>query len=144
MVNAEPRTLNDTPSTALRAGLSIVEGRVRVRVASVCVSAFFALVSVAEAQNVQVSGFGGYRFGGDLFEAITARPLDIDGAPSFGATLDVFLYGGQSVTFTWSHQQARADVPAPNGDIASATASNSRARRRFTRSAPRRGRQPVR
>jgi hypothetical protein len=63
------------------------------------------------AQSVQVAPFGGYRFGGDLYETITATPLDIDGAPSFGATLDVFISRGLSVTFLYSHQEANVDVP---------------------------------
>jgi hypothetical protein len=95
-------------------------GRGRVRLVAVCVAALVSVASAAEAQDVQVSGFAGYRFGGDLFEAITATPLDIDGAPSFGAALDVFLYGGQSVTFTWSHQQARTEIPTPSGALTGA------------------------
>jgi hypothetical protein len=73
-----------------------------------------ALVAgAAEAQTVQVAPFGGYRFGGDLYEVITATPLDIDGAPSVGATVDVFVDRGLSVTFIYSHQEARIDVPRP-------------------------------
>jgi hypothetical protein len=69
------------------------------------------LARTASAQTVQVAPFGGYRFGGDLYEEITATPLDIDGAPSIGASLDVFTGRGLSVTFIYSHQEARVDVP---------------------------------
>ena len=49
----------------------------------------FGFVVASEAQTVQVAPFGGYRFGGDLYEEITATSLDIDGAPSVGAIVDV-------------------------------------------------------
>jgi hypothetical protein len=71
-------------------------------------------VGDAEGQTVQVAPFGGYRFGGDLYEVITATPLDIDGAPSVGATVDVFVDRGVSVMFLYSHQEARVDVPTPS------------------------------
>ena len=69
----------------------------------------------AQAQTVQVAPFGGYRFGGDLYEAITATSLDIDGAPSVGASVDVFIDHEMSVTFLYSHQNARVDLPRPPG-----------------------------
>jgi hypothetical protein len=73
------------------------------------------LGGAAVAQTVQVAPFGGYRFGGDLYEEITATSLDIDGAPSVGATVDVFIDRGLSVTFLYSHQDARVDLPRPPG-----------------------------
>ena len=73
----------------------------------------FAVAS--EAQTVQVAPFGGYRFGGDLYEEITATSLDIDGAPSVGAIVDVFIDPAVSVTFIYSHQDARIDLPRPPG-----------------------------
>ena len=51
----------------------------------------FGFAVASEAQTVQVAPFGGYRFGGDLYEEITATSLDIDGAPSVGAIVDVFI-----------------------------------------------------
>ena len=74
-----------------------------------------SLAGVASAQSVQVAPFGGYRFGGDLYEEITATSLDIDGSPSVGAVVDVFLDHDLSVTFVYSHQDARVDVPRPRG-----------------------------
>jgi hypothetical protein len=67
------------------------------------------------AQTVQVAPFGGYRFGGDLYEEITGTELDIDGAPSVGGVLDVFVGRGLSVTFVYSHQEADIDVPLASG-----------------------------
>ena len=73
--------------------------------------------SAAEAQNAEVAPFFGYRFGGDLFEEITATTLDVDGAPTFGATADIFVGNGQSVMFIYSRQQARVDVPTISGAV---------------------------
>ena len=74
-----------------------------------------ALPGTAGAQTIQVAPFGGYRFGGDLFEEVTATELDIDGAPTVGAILDVFVGRGLSVTFIYSHQEADIDLPPANG-----------------------------
>ena len=67
----------------------------------------------SDAQTVQAAPFGGYRFGGDLDQEITATSLDIDGAPSVGAIVDVFIEPGLSVTFIYSHQDALVDLPRP-------------------------------
>jgi hypothetical protein len=93
------------------AQLSMLASSIRTRLATV-VGLLVALGGTAEAQTVQVSPFGGYRFGGDLFESITATALDIDGAPSVGATVDVFGDYGLAVTFIYSHQQAHVSVPS--------------------------------
>jgi hypothetical protein len=76
------------------------------------------LAHTASAQTLEVAPFGGYRFGGDLYEVSTGTSLDIDGAPSLGATLDVFVDRGTSVTFIYSHQQAQVDVPSPPASTA--------------------------
>ena len=73
----------------------------------------FGFAVPSNAQTVQVAPFGGYRFGGDLYEEITATSLDIDGAPSVGAIVDVFIEPGLSVTFIYSHQDALVDLPRP-------------------------------
>jgi hypothetical protein len=75
----------------------------------------FFFASPAHAQTIQVTPFGGYRFGGDLYEVMTGTALDIDGAPSFGAIGDVFFDIGRSVTFIYSHQEAPIDLTAPGG-----------------------------
>ena len=73
------------------------------------------LPGLAGAQTVQIAPFGGYRFGGDLYEELTGTELDIDGAPSVGGVLDVFVGRGLSVTFVYSHQEADIDVPLASG-----------------------------
>ncbi len=61
------------------------------------------------AQTVQVAPFIGYDFRGDLYEASAGRRLDVDGARSFGVTVDVLLFDGTSLTFVYSRQQARVE-----------------------------------
>jgi hypothetical protein len=68
-----------------------------------------ALPQAAVAQTVEVTPFGGYRFGGDLYEVITDTSLDIDGAPTVGSMLDLFIGRGSSVSFLFSHQETRLD-----------------------------------
>jgi hypothetical protein len=41
------------------------------------------------AQGVEVTPFGGARFGGDFFDPETGRTVDVDSAPAFGVVLDV-------------------------------------------------------
>lgn len=77
--------------------------------------ALFAFAVPASAQTVQVTPFGGYRFGGDLYEIVTATALDIDGAPSYGAIGDWFFDIGRSVTFIYSHQEAPIDFVSITG-----------------------------
>jgi prepilin-type processing-associated H-X9-DG protein len=71
---------------------------------------FSVLAQAAAAQSFEVSPFYGYRFGGGLFEQVSATPVDVDGAPSYGVTLDLFVNDRSSVTFLFSRQQAQ--VPA--------------------------------
>lgn len=66
-------------------------------------------VDRAYAQTVELTPFGGYRFGGDLFESAAGTSLDTDGAPAVGLLLDIFLTPDRSVTFLYSHQEARVD-----------------------------------
>jgi hypothetical protein len=63
------------------------------------------------AQTVEVSPFGGYRFGGDFFELAAGGPLDLDGAPVVGGALNVDLGDGLSFEAIYTHQQAGVDVP---------------------------------
>jgi hypothetical protein len=82
-------------------------------VTAVCLVACVA--TPAESQTAQVTPFGGYRFGGDLFEEATGTALDLDGAPTIGAVVDVFTDDGLAFTFLYSHQEARVDLPAATG-----------------------------
>ena len=78
----------------------------------VVLAVLIALVTpvAAPAQTIQIAPFGGYRFGGDLYELSTGTPLDIDGAPSYGVVFDAFFDVGRSVTFIYSHQSAPIDL----------------------------------
>src|SRR4029077_10450461 len=63
----------------------------------------------AGAQAVEISPFGGYRFGGDPFEVVAGQALDIDYAPALGLTIDFPLSAGMQIEGFFSHQ--RASVP---------------------------------
>ena len=65
------------------------------------------------AQDFEAAPFGGYRFGGDLYEVYTGRPLDFDGGASYGVMLDLFVTPGASVSFLYSRQDARLRVSDP-------------------------------
>jgi hypothetical protein len=66
------------------------------------------------AQTVEITPFGGYRFGGDFFELITEQPVDLDGAPVFGVAVDIPLKRshGFQVEGLFSHQQADLTIQA--------------------------------
>ncbi len=66
------------------------------------------------AQTVEVAPFTGYRFGGGFFELVTGQPVDLDGAPSLGAVLDVPLPNGFQLEGMFTHQHAHVLVPAPS------------------------------
>ena len=58
------------------------------------------------AQSVEVAPFGGVRFGSVLVDANTSRPLEVDGAPAVGVTVDVPLSNGMQFEAAFSHQKA--------------------------------------
>jgi len=62
--------------------------------------------SVLGAQTVEVTPFGGYRFGGDFFEIVTRQPVDLDGAPALGVVVDVPLSNGFQIEGLFTHQAA--------------------------------------
>lgn len=64
----------------------------------------------ASAQTVEVAPFGGYRFGGDLFERVTGQAVDLDGAPVVGGVVNVALHEGLWFEGLYSHQAARVTV----------------------------------
>jgi hypothetical protein len=70
------------------------------------------------AQGIEITPFGGYRLGGDLYEEAVGASLDVDGAPSVGAMVDVPLDPNTAIAFVYSHQQARVDVPGLPGATA--------------------------
>jgi hypothetical protein len=75
----------------------------------------FALTCAPAAAQVQVTPFVGYRFGGDLYEIVAQRPLDLDGARSFGAMVDLFATRDLAVALIYSHQEPEVDVRLPGG-----------------------------
>jgi len=88
------------------------------------VCALAALVAVLAvpgrvfAQDFEIAPFAGYRFGGDFFELISSRRLDLDGATAFGVAVDVPTSspGSQFEAFV-THQQAHVAVPTyPGGE----------------------------
>jgi hypothetical protein len=68
------------------------------------------LAAPAPAQTVEFAPLAGYRFGGDLFELATNRPIDLDGAPVVGGVVNVDMGGGLSFEALFSHQKAHVDV----------------------------------
>ena len=70
---------------------------------------------VVFAQSVEVSPFGGYRFGNGLFENLTGGPLDVDGAPAVGIIIDVPTMEGFQIEGSYSHQHADIRAPAIGG-----------------------------
>ena len=77
-----------------------------------CALLVFCPPATLSAQTVEVAPFGGYRFGGDLFELSTNQPLDLDGAAVFGGAVDIAMPDGFWVEAFFSHQQAHVDLPA--------------------------------
>jgi hypothetical protein len=77
-----------------------------------------------QAQGIEITPFGGYRFGGDFFELIAGRPVDTDGAPAIGATVDVPLGGGLQVEGLFTHQDAHVELESvPFGPLRRAKVS---------------------
>jgi len=61
---------------------------------------------------VEVAPFVGYRFGGDFFELVTGQEVDLDGALSWGAAVDVPLTSqGLQFEGLFTHQHANLVVP---------------------------------
>ena len=66
------------------------------------------------AQTVEVAPFGGYRFGGDFFELLTAQPIDIDGSFTLGVVVNVRLEEGRHLEALYSHQRADLSLEEPD------------------------------
>ena len=75
--------------------------------------------SAVHAQGIELTPFGGYRFGGDFFEIVTGQPVDTDGAPAVGAIVDIPLGNGLQVEGVFTHQDTHVTVqPTPFGPSA--------------------------
>ena len=75
------------------------------------VAAYVLAVAPVSAQGIEVAPFGGYRFGGDFFELLTQRPIDLDGAPAIGIVVDVPLDRDLQLEALFTHQHAHIIVP---------------------------------
>jgi hypothetical protein len=76
--------------------------------------------TTSHAQAVEVTPFVGYRFGGDFFERITGQPVDLDGARTIGAVVDVrFRRDGLFAEALFTRQEAR--LTFPDGSFAAPT-----------------------
>jgi hypothetical protein len=74
-----------------------------------------SLAAPAAAQpsdRVEVSVLAGYRFGGDFYEIASGRPVDNDGATSFGVAVNIPITFDTQVEALITHQQARFVAPA--------------------------------
>jgi hypothetical protein len=79
----------------------------------VCLLAYAPALS---AQGFEITPVGGYRFGGDFFELLSGKPLDIDGAPAVGVVVNVPTSDLFQIEALYSHQRANALVPIfPSG-----------------------------
>jgi hypothetical protein len=93
---------------------SIRSAALRIAVLVACLQASAAIASAQAA--VEITPFGGYRFGGDFFELLTRQPLDLDGAPAFGLAVDVPTPTSVQFEALFSHQEAHVSVPEyPSG-----------------------------
>jgi hypothetical protein len=89
--------------------------------ASSALALAFLLTAAGAAQaqtvdRVEVTAFGGYRFGGEFYEIASARPVDTDGAPAFGVVLNIPFTLETQIEALITHQQARFTLPATAGE----------------------------
>lgn len=66
--------------------------------------------STLQAQGIEITPFGGYRFGNDFFELIAGRPVDTDGSPAVGAIVDIPLHDGLQIEGMFTHQDAHVEL----------------------------------
>jgi hypothetical protein len=60
---------------------------------------------------VEVTAFGGYRFGGGFYEIASGRPVDLDGALSYGFVLNVPFRADTQIEAMVTRQEARFTLP---------------------------------
>jgi hypothetical protein len=71
----------------------------------------------AAAQPIEISPFGGVRFGGDPFEVVATPAAVVDRRPAIGFIIDFPLQDGAQFEGLFSYQQA--SVLIPGGSFAS-------------------------
>jgi hypothetical protein len=74
------------------------------------------LAASVSAQALEVAPSGGYGFGGDVFQRLTARPLDVNGAPAVGVVVDISTGEGYQMEALYVHQRFDAVLPGSPGD----------------------------
>ena len=65
----------------------------------------------AAGQTIEIAPFGGYRFGGDLFERAIEGPVDSDGAAAVGCTVNVALTEGLQFEAVVARQDLQVAIP---------------------------------
>jgi hypothetical protein len=65
--------------------------------------------------RVELTVFGGYRFGGEFYEIASGRPVDTEGAPAFGVVLNIPFTRETQIEALVTHQQARFTLPGVGG-----------------------------
>ena len=65
------------------------------------------------AQGLEVTPFGGYRFGGDFFELLAAHPVDVDGSLTLGLAVDVPFSEDAQVEAVFTRERARFASAGP-------------------------------
>ena len=69
-----------------------------------------AIAPNAQAQSIEITPFGGYRFGGGFFEVLTSQPVDLDGAATLGVIVDIAIFNDVQIEGAFSHQRAELAV----------------------------------
>jgi hypothetical protein len=85
------------------------------RAGMLAIACIAACGGLAEAQSVEVMPFGGYRFGGDFFEIASGRPVDADGAGSFGLVVNIPFDADVQFEGYFTHQEAHFSAPSSLG-----------------------------
>ena len=89
-----------------------MQARVTGAFGAIALAILLACPSPLYAQGLELMPFAGYRFGGDFFELIARRPVDLDGSPTLGVVVNVPLSHGLQVEALVTQQQATFMVPA--------------------------------
>ena len=79
------------------------------------VTCLLASASPLHAQGVEITPWGGYRFGGDFFELVTGQPVDSDGGPTLGAVVDIPI--GEGLQFEALFTRQKSQFTTTNGPL---------------------------
>ncbi|HEX6974621.1 MAG TPA: hypothetical protein VF147_09475 [Vicinamibacterales bacterium] len=70
-----------------------------------------ARASAQSRDALEITPFGGYRFGGGFYEIASGRAVDVDGAASFGLVVDIPFSPDMQIEAMVTRQQARFALP---------------------------------